>query len=99
MFLPILSDPWENVSMDFMMNEMDTILVVVNQFSKSVKIIITKMVVTTFDSTKLFFNMWVRHHMMLQFIVIDRDANGEGKILCFQIIQSKTISIVLFFNL
>jgi len=32
------------------------------------------MIVTTFDSTKLFFDMWIRHHRMLQFIVIDRDT-------------------------
>jgi hypothetical protein len=53
---------------------MDIILVVVNQFSKLGKIIATYMIVTTFDSTKLFFDMWIKHHRMLQFIAIDRDT-------------------------
>jgi hypothetical protein len=30
--------------------------------------------VTTFDWTKLFFDMWVKHHGMPQFIVNDGDA-------------------------
>jgi hypothetical protein len=34
----------------------------------------TKIVATIFDSTKLFFDMWVRHHGLLQFIVSDQDA-------------------------
>jgi hypothetical protein len=34
----------------------------------------TKMITTTFNSTKLFFDMWVRHHGMFQFILSDRDA-------------------------
>jgi hypothetical protein len=53
---------------------MDAILVVVDQFSKLAKITLTKTITTTFDWTKLFFNMWVKHHMMPQFIVSDRDA-------------------------
>jgi hypothetical protein len=52
--LPIPSERWENVSMDFMTqlpkwNGMDTILVVVNQFSKLAKIVPTIMIATTFD--------------------------------------------------
>jgi len=77
--LPILSKPWENVSMDFMTQlpewiGMDAILVVVNRFSKLVKMAPTKMIVTTFNSAKLFFNMWVRHHGMPQLIISDRNA-------------------------
>jgi hypothetical protein len=65
--------------MDFMTqllewNGMDAILVVVDHFSKLAKMAPTKMVMITFDSTKLFFDMWVRHHDMPQFIVSDRDA-------------------------
>jgi hypothetical protein len=30
--------------------------------------------ITTFNSTKLFFDMWVRHHGILQLVVSDRDA-------------------------
>jgi len=53
---------------------MDVILVVVNQFSKLEKIIPTNTIITTFNSTKLFFDMWIKHHRMPQFIVIDRDT-------------------------
>ncbi len=60
--LPILSEPWESVSMDFMTqlpkcNRMDAILVVVDQFSKLMKMALTKMIMTTFDLAKLFFDM------------------------------------------
>jgi hypothetical protein len=34
----------------------------------------TKTIATTFDLAKLFFNMWVRHHGMPQFIVSDGNA-------------------------
>jgi hypothetical protein len=34
----------------------------------------TKMFATTFELVKLFFDMWVKHHKMPQFIVSDRDA-------------------------
>ncbi len=68
-----------SVSMDFITqllkwNEMDAILVVVNQFSKLAKMVPRKTIATTFDSTKLFFDMWIRHHVMLQFIISDRDV-------------------------
>jgi hypothetical protein len=68
LYKPLLipNEPWENVSMDFMTqlpkwNGMDAILMVVNQLSKLVKMAPTKMIATTSDLTKLFFNMWVRH--------------------------------------
>ncbi len=54
------------------------------------------MVATTFDSTKLFFDMWVKHHMMLQFIVIDRDANGKGKFYAFKLFKLKN-ELYLFY--
>jgi hypothetical protein len=67
--LPIPSEPWESVLMEFMThllewNGMDTILVVVNQFCKLAKMAPTKTIATTFDSVKLLFNMWVKHHRM-----------------------------------
>jgi hypothetical protein len=34
----------------------------------------TKTIATTFDLVKLFFDMWVRHHEMPQFIVSHRNA-------------------------
>jgi hypothetical protein len=58
----------------FKWNRMDAILVVVNQFSKLAKMAPTKTIVITFNSTKLLFDMWVRHHVMPQFIVSDRDV-------------------------
>jgi hypothetical protein len=38
------------------------------------KMVPTKANVITFDSLNLFFNMWVRHHGMLQFIVSEKDV-------------------------
>ncbi len=32
------------------------------------------MIATTFNSTKLFDDMWVRHHGMLQFIINDKET-------------------------
>ncbi len=52
---------------------METILVVVIQLSKLAKIVPTK-TITTFDSTKLFFDIWVIHDYILQFIIDDRNA-------------------------
>jgi len=77
--LLIPNEPWENVSMDFMTqlpkwNITNTILVVVNQFCKLAKMAPTKAITTTFDLIKLYFDMWVRHHEMPQFIVSDKDA-------------------------
>jgi hypothetical protein len=65
--------------MDFMTqllkwNGMDAILIVINQVFKLAKMVPTKMVTITFDLLKLFFNMWVKHHGMLQFIVSEKDA-------------------------
>jgi len=34
----------------------------------------TKIIATTFDLAKLFFNMWVKHHGMPQFIINDTNA-------------------------
>jgi len=77
--LPIPNEPWEGVSMDFMTqplkwNGMDAILIVINQVFKLTKMVPTKMVTITFNLLKLFFNMWVKHHGMLQFIVSEKDA-------------------------
>jgi hypothetical protein len=58
----------------FEWNGMDAIFVVVDRFSKLAKMAPIKTITTTFDSVKLFFDMWVRHHMMPQFIISDRDA-------------------------
>jgi site-specific recombinase len=39
----------------------------------------TKAIAITFDSLKLFFNMWIRHHGMLQFIVSEKDVKFMTK--------------------
>jgi hypothetical protein len=77
--LLIPNEPWESVSMDFITqlpkwNGMDTIFVVVDQFSKLAKMVSINTIAKTFDSAKLFFDMWVRHHGMPQFIISNRDA-------------------------
>jgi hypothetical protein len=78
MFLSISSEPWKSVSMNFMMQffkwNMNAILVVVDKLFKLTKMAPTKIIVATFDWTKLFYDIWVRHHGVLQFIVSDRDA-------------------------
>jgi hypothetical protein len=77
--LPILSEPWENVSMDFMTqlpkcNRMDAILVVVDQLSTLAKLAPTKTIATIFNLAKLLFDMWVRHHGIPHFIVSDKNT-------------------------
>jgi hypothetical protein len=61
-------DPTTQVEWD-----MDTILMVVDWLSKLAKMVPTKTIVTTFDLSKLFFDMWVTHQGMSQFIVSDKD--------------------------
>jgi hypothetical protein len=58
----------------FEWNGKDTILIIVIQFFKLAKMVRTKTMVTTFDSTMLLFDTWVRHHGMLHIIVSDKDA-------------------------
>jgi hypothetical protein len=76
--LSIPSEPWERVHK--LHNTSPQIewdgchSVVVDQFSKLAKMAPTKTITTTFDSTKSLFDMWVRHHVMPQFIISDRDV-------------------------
>jgi hypothetical protein len=65
--------------MDFMTkflewNGKNTILIIVNQFFKLVKMVPTKTIATTSDSMRLLFDMWVRHHGMPHIIVNEKDA-------------------------
>jgi hypothetical protein len=61
MLLLILNEPWESVSMNFMMQllewNMNVVLMVVDQLSKLAKMAPTKTIVTTFDSTIFFSDM------------------------------------------
>jgi hypothetical protein len=64
--------------MDFMTqlpkwNGMDTMLVVIDQFSKLAKMMLTKTITTTFVMRKKI-DMWVKHHEMPQFIISNNDA-------------------------
>ncbi len=70
--------PWN--SWPNCLNGMNAILMVIDQFSKLAKLAPTKMITTTFDSTKLLFDMWFKHHGMPQFIMTDRDTKF---IACF----------------
>jgi hypothetical protein len=67
--LMCIHSPWESVSMDFMTQlpkwkGMDTNFMVVNWFSKLAKMAPIKTIVMIFDSAKLFFDMWIKHHGM-----------------------------------
>lgn len=64
--------PWN--SWPNYLNGMDAILVVIDRFSKLAKLALTKMIATTFDSTKVFFDTWFKHHGMSQFIMNDKDT-------------------------
>jgi hypothetical protein len=77
--LQIPNESWENVSTDFMTqlpkwNGMDTMLVVIDQFSKLAKMMLTKTTTTLFGMRNFFFDMWVKHHEMPQFIINNYDA-------------------------
>ncbi len=78
--LLILREPWENVCMNFMIqlpkwNGMDAILIIVDQFFKLIKMVPTKMIATTFNFGNLFFDMWVKHHEMPQFIIREETSS------------------------
>jgi hypothetical protein len=66
-------------------NKVDAIMMVVDQLFELVKMAPKKTIVT-FYSTKLFFDMWVRHHGMLQFIVSDKMPSlwQAYKNICFE---------------
>jgi hypothetical protein len=71
--------PFESISMDFMTcfpkwEGMNAIFVVVDMFLKLVKFASTQTNATTTGTTKLFFDMWVRHNGMPKVIVSDRDV-------------------------
>jgi len=82
--LPIPNDPFESISMDFvsclpLWEEKDTILVVVDRFSKLAKFGTTKTIATMAKITTLFFNMWIRHHGMLEVIISDWNVKFVSK--------------------
>ncbi len=77
--LPIPSNSFENVLMDFMTRlleweGMDANVVVVDRFSKLIKFALTQINAIVVGMVKLFFNMWVWHKGMPEVIVNDYDV-------------------------
>jgi hypothetical protein len=54
------------------------------------------MITTTFDSTKMFFNMWVMHHKMPQFINKDAKFTMEFWKHLFQKVGTKLSFSMVF---
>ena len=83
--LPIPSQPWQSVSMDFItqlprsIHGNDAVFVVVDRLTKMVHIIPTKTTVTSEGTAQLFLdNVW-KHHGVPQDIVSDRGSVFVGK--------------------
>jgi hypothetical protein len=82
--LPIPEGPWESVSMDFMVSlppsrGFDTIMVMMDRFSKMAHFIPTKDEATTQETGRLFFTHVFKHHGLLKDIVSDRDPKFTSK--------------------
>jgi hypothetical protein len=73
----------------------DTIMVVVDRFSKLAKFGPTKITTTMTKTTKLF-DMWVKHNSMLEVIMSDHD---EKFTLEFEILLLKKVGTKLKFNI
>src|SRR3954470_10517443 len=83
--MPTPAQPWESVSMDFIVqlpktkNGHDAIVVFVNMFSKMVHFVPMKSNATAPDVAQLFFNNVFRLHGLPKVIVSDRDAKFTSK--------------------
>ncbi|KAK3036585.1 hypothetical protein RJ639_031202 [Escallonia herrerae] len=81
--LPVPKRPWESVSLDFItglpkVEDLGTILVVVDRFSKYASFIATPKYCSAEDTTQLFFKYVVKYWGMPQDIVGDRDSRFTG---------------------
>ncbi|KAK3009462.1 hypothetical protein RJ639_014219 [Escallonia herrerae] len=81
--LPVPKRPWESVSLDFItglpkVEDLGTILVVVDRFSKYASFIATPKYCSAEDTTQLFFKYVVKYWGMPQDIVSDRDSRFSG---------------------
>ena len=78
--LPVPSQPWESLSMDYLMgypttkHQHDAILVVVNIFSKMAILIPCKNTTTAQQTTQLFFEHVWKHYGLPMTIIYDIDA-------------------------
>src|SRR3954454_16558554 len=83
--LPIPSQPWEQVSMDFITqlprtkSGFDAIVVFVDTFSKMVHLVPTRTTATAPDTVKIFFDHVFCLHGLPTSIVSDRDAKFTSK--------------------
>ncbi|KAK3043051.1 hypothetical protein RJ639_002619 [Escallonia herrerae] len=81
--LPVPKRPWESVSLDFItglpkVEDLGTILVVVDRFSKYASFIATPKYCSAEDTAQLFFKYVVKYWGMPQDIVSDRDSCFTG---------------------
>jgi hypothetical protein len=83
--LPIPQQPWDQVSMDFIVqlpttkSGFDAIVVFVDTFSKMVHFAPTKTTATAPDTAQLFFDHIIKLHGLPKSIVSDRDAKFTSK--------------------
>ena len=82
--LPITERPWESVTMDFIIGlpkseDNDSIIVVVDRFSKYATFIATLTDCTAERTTRLFPNHVVKYWGLPKFIISDRDLRFTGK--------------------
>ena len=83
--LPIPKQPWEQVSMDFIVQlpttkaGFDAIVVFVDTFSKMVHLAPTKTTASAPDTARIFFDQVIKLHGLPKSIVSDRDAKFTSK--------------------
>src|SRR5438445_12522033 len=83
--LPTLSTPWEQVSMDFIMQlpvtkaGFNAIVVFVDTFSKMVHFVPTQTTATAPDTARIFFDHIFKLHGLPLSIISDRDAKFTSR--------------------
>jgi hypothetical protein len=83
--LPIPKQPWDQVSMDFIVQlpttkaGFDAIVVFVDTFSKMVHLAPTKTTASALDTAWIFFDQVIKLHGLPKSVVSDRDAKFTSK--------------------
>ena len=82
--MPIPAQPWDVVSMDFivdlpMSRGYNVIMVVIDYFSKQAHFVPTKPPLTALQVAKLFFKHIFKYHGMLAAIISDRDPRFTSR--------------------